>query len=366
MSKSVGNVVDPRSVISGGKDAKKDPPYGADVLRLWVASVDYSSDVMIGGRIISQVADVYRKLRITLRFLLGNLHDFDPEKDAVPYSELASADRYVLSRFAALADECSSAYDAFQFYKVYQALQRFAAVDLSAFYLDVAKDRLYISVPESQQRRACQTTLAGLLAGLLPLLAPLLPHMAEDAWQCMPYTRVETSVFNAGWCVVRPEWRSLPEEEEMLWRAVLAIRSEANQQLEKARTDKVLGASLEGKVLVHTPDEALRARLAALQKSSNGQDELRYLMIVSEAELVGSAEEVRGAAGQYCSTSTPEGCNGTEVTVGVARAGGAKCARCWNYSELVGSHSEHPELCERCVPVVAASRVELRDPAPVG
>ena len=163
MSKSVGNVVDPRSVILGGKDQKKEPPFGADVLRLWVASVDYTSDVMIGGRIISQVADVYRKLRFTLRFLLGNLHDFDPAAHAVPHAALPATDRYLLSRFAALVDECTAAYRSFQFYRVYQALQRFAVLDLSNFYLDVAKDRLYIRGQASQDRRACQTVLAALL-----------------------------------------------------------------------------------------------------------------------------------------------------------------------------------------------------------
>jgi isoleucyl-tRNA synthetase len=354
MSKSVGNVVDPRSVILGGKDQKKDPPFGADVLRLWVASVDYTSDVMIGGRIVAQVADVYRKLRFTLRFLLGNLADYDPAAHAVPHAELAAADRYVLSRFAALVEEATAAYASFQFYRVYQALQRFVVLDLSNFYLDVAKDRLYVSAPGSKDRRAAQTVLDALLRGLLPLVAPLTPHMAEDAWQCLPYAKPTTSVFQAGWAAAPAGWRAGGEAEAATWRAVLGVRAEVNQQLEKARGDKMLGASVEARVAVHVSDPAVEAALRALQASDNGQDALRYLLLVSEAEVVATAAEA--AAAPYTSTAVLEG-SGLEVTVGVSRAGGHKCGRCWNYSAHVGADAAHPELCERCAPVVRAAGV---------
>ena len=352
MSKSVGNVVDPRSVILGGKDQKKEPPYGADVLRLWVASVDYSSDVMIGGRIIGQVADVYRKVRFTLRFLLGNLSDFDPAVHAVPHGELAATDRYILNRFAALIDECQAAYSQFQFYKVYQALQRFVVLDLSNFYLDVAKDRLYIRSAESTERRACQTTLNALLRGILPLIAPLLPHMAEDAWQSLPYSASTTSVFQAGWVSVPEEWQNMSDLDVATWRAVLGIRSEVNQLLEKARGEKALGASLEAKIFVHVSDPAVHAALETLQVSDNAQDALRYAFITSEAQVVDSVEEATAAA--YHSTAEVEGVEGV-VTIGVSKADGKKCARCWNYSTAVGADAEHPELCERCAPVVKAS-----------
>ncbi|KAI7846319.1 hypothetical protein COHA_000156 [Chlorella ohadii] len=352
MSKSLGNVIDPRTVIIGGKDAKKDPPYGADVLRLWVASVDYSSDVLIGGRIISQVADVYRKVRFTLRYLLGNLADFDPQAHAVPHAQLAAADRYILSRFAALVEECSAAYESYQFYKVYQALQRFTVLDLSNFYLDVAKDRLYISAPGSPDRRACQTVLAALLEGMLPLIAPLLPHMAEDAWQNLPYKQPQQSVFQAGWADVPAEWAQLPESDAVMWRAVLGIRSEINLLLEKARADKAMGASLEAKVRVHVANAELRARLEALQAAGNGMDPLRYAFIVSQAELVASPEAAsEGEFAAYAARAELEEGGGL-VAVGIARADGRKCNRCWNYSTHVGSDSEHPELCERCAPVV--------------
>ena len=351
MSKSVGNVVDPRSIILGGKDQKKDPPYGADVLRLWVASVDYSSDVMIGGRIIGQVADVYRKLRFTLRFLLGNLSDFEPATHAVPHAELAATDRYILHRFAALIEECEAAYASFQFYKVYQALQRFVVLDLSNFYLDVAKDRLYIRGAESVDRRSCQTTLNALLSGMLPLIASLVPHMAEDAYQSLPYAASKTSVFQAGWVAVPQEWREMSEVDVMTWRAVLGIRAEVNQLLEKARAEKFLGASLEAKVMVHVADADVRAALETLQRSENGQDALRYAFISSEAELVEVAEMATAAA--FHSATEVEGVG--VVTIGVSKAAGKKCGRCWNYSTAVGHDSDHPELCERCVPVVKAT-----------
>ncbi|KAL4446248.1 hypothetical protein ABPG77_003055 [Micractinium sp. CCAP 211/92] len=326
MSKSLGNVIDPRMVISGGKDAKKDPPYGADV------------------------ADVYRKIRFTLRYLLGNLSDYDPAAHAVPHAELAAADRYILARFAALVDECNAAYDSYQFYKVYQSLQRFTVLDLSNFYLDVAKDRLYINAPSAADRRACQTVLAALLEGMLPLIAPLLPHMAEDAWQNLPYAREQQSVFQAGWAGVPDEWRQLPEADAASWRAVLGIRSELNLLLEKARADKALGASLEAKVKVHVANDELRARLAALQAAGNGMDPLRYVFIVSQAELAESAAAAAEGAAYSATAQLEEGAG--EVTLGVARADGAKCKRCWNYSSHVGASAAHPKLCERCLPVI--------------
>lgn len=358
MSKSLGNVVDPRTVILGGKDQKKAPPYGADVLRLWVASVDYSSDVLIGERIIGQVADVYRKIRFTLRFLLGNLAEYDPATQAVPYKDLAATDRYILHRFAGLMDECEAAYKSYQFSRVYQALQRFVVLDLSNFYLDVAKDRLYIRSPKSLERRACQTTLDALLRGMLPIIAPLLPHMAEDAWQCLPYQAPAVSIFQAGWHSVPEEWREMSEAELTTWKAVLAIRAEVNQQLEKARGDKLIGASLEAKVVVHASDYAVFESLNALQRSENGQDALRYAFIVSQAAVVSSAHEAIAHA--YHSSGSLEGVPGT-ITIGVSKAEGTKCGRCWNYSTAVGQDAEHSELCERCLPVVR----EMGIPAPV-
>lgn len=246
-------------------------------------------------------------------------------------------------------------------------LQRFAVSDLSQFYLDVVKDRLYIAAPASPDRRACQTVLAHLLQTLLPLMAPVLPHMAEDAWQALPYAKPTASVFQAGWPAPQAAWKQAADADAP-WNALLQLRTEVNGVLEKARVGKVLGASLEAKVLLHVGDDALARRLAALQAAGNSADPLRYLFIVSQAELVSSAEHVVTACTEYHTTAEIEGlvpdAAAVEVTVGVTSADGLKCARCWNYSTQVGHAEEHPELCERCAPVMPLIGFELPEKVP--
>eukprot|EP00899_Mesostigma_viride_P024627 jgi/Mesvir1/5349/Mv15438-RA.1 len=227
MSKSVGNVMDPNVIISGGNNQKTEPAYGADVLRLWVASCDYTSDVLIGPKIIEQVAESYRKLRFTMRYLLGNLDGFEPRYESVPYAKLPSVDRYMLHKLSALMTDVKEAYDKYQFYQIYQAIQRFVVVELSNFYFDVSKDRLYTGSLSSQEHQACRTVLTAVLSCLLRTLAPLTPHMAEDIWSKLPFpasqldgdedSEAGASVFEGGWAVVRPEWGSMPAEEVELW-----------------------------------------------------------------------------------------------------------------------------------------------------
>ncbi|KAG2490299.1 hypothetical protein HYH03_011250 [Edaphochlamys debaryana] len=352
MSKSLGNVVDPRVVIEGGKDAKQQPPYGADVLRLWVASVDYTSDVAIGASILRQMADMYRKARGTLRFLLGNLADYRPEQHAVPYAQLPALDRYMLYRLASVSADVAAAYEGYQFFRVFQLLQRFIVTELSNTYLDAAKDRLYIRAQDDPARRACQTVLDALLRGLLAALSPLVPHMAEDAWLNLPYPRPAASVFQAGWPAVPAEWSSLSQQEASVWGVVAEVRDAANAVMERARMDKAIGAGLDAKLLVHVSDPAAAAALAALDAPRNGTDDLRYLLIVSQVELVSDADAARGCP--YHSSS-PSAAGAGDITIGVARADGTKCSRCWNYSTQVGSASSaHPDVCERCAPVVDA------------
>ena len=276
MSKSLGNVVDPLVIINGGKDQKKDPPYGADVLRLWVSSVDYSSDVPIGNTILKQLADVYRKIRNTARYLLGNLHDFDPSTDAVPYEQLSELDRYLLHRITEVFGEVTDAFETFQFYRFFQTIQNFCVVDLSNFYLDIAKDRLYISAPDELRRRSCQTVLAIAIENLAKSIAPVLCHLAEEIWQNLPYaipypsdrhssgdvSQSLESVFQAGWVQVDPQWHQ-PELAQQ-WQAIRQVRTEVNKVLEQARTDKTIGASLEAKVLLYVADESLREQLRTL------------------------------------------------------------------------------------------------------
>ncbi|MDZ8050691.1 MAG: isoleucine--tRNA ligase [Aulosira sp. ZfuVER01] len=343
MSKSLGNVVDPQVMIVGGKDQKKEPPYGADVLRLWVSSVDYTSDVRIGNNIIKQLNDVRGKIRNTARFLLGSLHDFDPEKDAVPFEELPELDRYMLHRITEVFGEVTEAFDSFQFFRFFQTVQNFCVVDLSNFYLDVAKDRLYISTPKAFRRRSCQTVLKIALENLARAIAPVLCHTAEDIWQHLPYATPYKSVFEAGWVQVEGEWLN-PELGEF-WEALRQLRTDVNKVLELARIEKLIGSSLEAKALIHIPHKQLGDAIKAFNPvSGNGIDELRYLLLTSQVELLDSAEKLQGL--KY--TAQTE-----DWTIGVVNADGEKCDRCWNYSTHVGESKEHPLLCERCVPALA-------------
>ena len=343
MSKSEGNVVDPNVIIEGGKNQKAEPPYGADVLRLWVSSVDYSGDVRIGKNIIKQLNDVRGKIRNTARFLLGSLHDFDPEKDAVPFEELPELDRYMLHRIGEVFGEVTEAFESFQFFRFFQTVQNFCVVDLSNFYLDVAKDRLYISAVDAFRRRSCQTVLKIALENLARAIAPVLCHTAEDIWQHLPYKTPYKSVFESGWVQVDQKWQN-PELAEF-WQQVRQIRTEVNKVLEQARGEKLIGSSLEAKVLLYVKDEQLRSSVKALNPSvGNGIDELRYLFLTSQVELLDSTEKLQDV--KYNLQSDSWG-------IGIVNADGKKCDRCWNYSTHVGESAEHPLICERCVAALA-------------
>jgi len=345
MSKSLGNGIDPAVVIQGGKNQKEEPPYGADVLRLWVSSADYSSDIAQSKNIFKQLGDIRGKIRNTARFLLGNLHDFDPAKDAVPYEQLPELDRYMLHRITEVFEDVTEAFESYQFFRFFQTVQNFCVVDLSNFYLDIAKDRLYISAPDSPRRRSCQTVMAIALENLARAIAPVLCHLAEDIWQYLPYKTPYKSVFEAGWVKLEEEWKK-PELAES-WATLRSIRTEVNKVMEQARTQKTIGASLDAKVLLYVPDAALRQRLESLnpQDSLSGDrvDELRYLFLASEVDVLESPEAIQKA--EYSLESD-------KVSVGVVKADGAKCDRCWNYSTRVGTISEHPLLCDRCVPAL--------------
>ncbi|MBO1347097.1 MAG: isoleucine--tRNA ligase [Hormoscilla sp. GUM202] len=345
MSKSLGNVVDPAIVIDGGKNKKTEPAYGADVLRLWVSSVDYSSDVSIGKNMLKQLGDVYRKIRNTARFLLGNLHDFDPDKDAIAYSDLPELDKYMLHRICEVFSDVTDAFTHYQFFRFFQTVQNFCVVDLSNFYLDIAKDRLYISAPGAFRRRSCQTVLAVALENLARAIAPVLSHMAEDIWQNLPYATAHNSVFASGWIKLDPQWQN--PELTPWWQQLRDLRAEVNKVLEQARTDKAIGSSLEAKVLLYVRDVNLRQKLESMLPSQgmlNGVDELRYLFITSGVELLEDPAALTGL--QHSLQSETLG-------VGVVKADGEKCDRCWNYSTHVGEDPEHPIICDRCVAALA-------------
>jgi isoleucyl-tRNA synthetase len=336
MSKSMGNGIDPIVVIDGGKDQKQEPPYGADVLRLWVSSVDYSADVTVSKTILNQMADVSRKIRNTARFLLSNLYDFEPARDAVTYEQLPELDRYLLHRLREVCLEITDAFNNFQFFRFFQTVQNFCTVDLSNFYLDIGKDRLYISAANSPRRRSCQTILSLCLEVLAKAIAPVLSHTAEDIWQHMPYAVSAKSVFQSGWLEPLEQWHN-PELAEK-WQSLREVRGEVNKVMEAARNAKAIGSSLDAKVLLHVTDAALRERLTSL-----GSD-LQYLFIASQAELVESIP----ADLTYTASSE-------SLSIAVVNADGAKCPRCWNYSTHVGEATEHPHLCDRCVNALAGT-----------
>jgi isoleucyl-tRNA synthetase len=356
MSKSLGNVVDPAVLVEGGKNEKQEPAYGADVLRLWVSSVDYSADVPLGPGIVKQLADVYRKVRNTARYLLGNLHDFNPSTDAVAIAELPLLDRWMLQRTAKLIDAVSADFERYEFYRFFQALQNFCVVDLSNVYLDIAKDRLYVSAAASCRRRSCQTVLHLVVEHLAVLIAPVLCHMAEDIWQNLPYPVAEASVFERGWPAVPQEWRN-PTLEPPL-EQILALRTLVNRQLEICRQPQnasgepqgsaaAIGSSLEAQVhlewLAGEASQELRQALALLETSPHPEvDNLADWLLVSALQIGGEPPS------QPLAEATEDG-----LTVRISRAKGQKCERCWHYETDIGQFSDHPSLCGRCVAVLA-------------
>ena len=340
MSKSLGNVVDPMVIIEGGKNQKQEPAYGADVLRLWVSSVDYSADVPIGAGILRQLADVYRKVRNTSRYLLGNLHDFNPTCDAVPVAELPLLDRWMLQRTAEVMDEITEAFESYEFFRFFQLLQNFCVTDLSNFYLDIAKDRLYVSAPADRRRRSCQTVMSMIIERLAGLIAPVLCHMAEDIWQNLPYEVEETSIFQRGWPTVPADWRD-PSLSEPIQR-LRELRAAVNRVLEECRSQQELGASLEAAVRIETRNAELQSAINWLNDNGDAEaDGLRDWLLVSQLQLGGEpwAELLANQTGET-------------AIIEVSRARGFKCERCWHYEADVGQHTQHPALCGRCCSVL--------------
>jgi len=352
MSKSKGNGIPPELIIEGGniklKDSKtgkeaavKFDPNGADVLRLWISSVDYSSDICIGKEVLKQTSDIYRKVRNTARFLLGNLHDFDPSKDVVAYGDLPELDKYMLHRMMEVFTEVTDAYENYQFFRFFQAIQNFCVVDLSNFYLDIAKDRLYISSLDSFRRRSCQTVLAIAIENIAKAIAPVLCHMAEDIWQAIPYETGYQSVFQAGWVEIKNEWKK-PELNEY-WSQIREIRDIVNQFMEQARRDKTIGSSLDAKITMFVENAELKNKLVSINPTDSvnpkSVDELRYYFLASQIQFVEKWGEI-----DHIGYLTPFG----RVSLEISKADGKKCDRCWNYSLSVGNFADDPTICDRC------------------
>jgi isoleucyl-tRNA synthetase len=270
------------------------------------------------------------------------LHDFDPSTQAVSYDQLPELDRYMLHRVTEVFGEVTAAFESYQFFRFFQAVQNFCVVDLSNFYLDIAKDRLYISATDSQRRRSCQTVLAIVLERLAIAISPVLCHMAEDIWQYLPYDTGYKSVFQAGWVKLDPQW----QQEEMAkgWRRLRDTRDDINKLLDQARTEKLIGSSLEAKALLCIDGTPFPEHLPPFANSTNQVDELRYFFLVSQVEFVDT--QTWEQAEYHVS-----GLHGLKVAI--TKADGHKCDRCWNYSDTVGTHHEHDILCDRCVGALA-------------
>ena len=327
MSKSGGNAIPPKEAIKN---------IGADVLRLYISSLNYFEDVRFGQEMFTRAIDAYRRIRNTFRFILGNLSDFDPAKDAVPYSELEELDKFALHRLQELIGDVTRAYEGYEFHKVYQAVHNYCAVDLSSFYLDILKDRLYASQADSALRRSAQTALNEIGSALVRIMSPILVHTAEEVWQAMPLASRErraesgefgkSSVHLAPFPEVRENW--LDTELAARWSRINEVRDAVLAALEEARQSGKIGKPLESKVTIWAPGE-LHAFLKPYEAL------LPAVMIVSQLELKESG--------------------GAELTVEVQPPVGEKCSRCWLVLESVGSHADQPELCDRCHEAVTSS-----------
>jgi isoleucyl-tRNA synthetase len=326
MSKSLGNVIQPQEIID---------KFGADILRLWVSAEDYRDDIRISPEILDRLSEAYRRIRNTCRFLLGNLYDFDPARDMVPAGRLVELDRYALDRLNAVITRVCKAYDEFEFHVVFHTLYNYCIVDLSSLYLDIIKDRLYCEKADGLLRRSAQTTLHRILSALARLMAPILGFTAEEVWGQFRADREKgPSVHATSFPQPMPEV-DLCAEDRGRWETMLALRQVASRSLEEARAKKMIGSSLDAKVLIEAPDNIIDA-------VANTRDPQAFF-IVSQVETRGT-----GAAPAADATESVM----DAVKVHVAKALGQKCPRCWNWSDEIGSARDHPDLCPRCARVM--------------
>ncbi len=322
MSKSLGNGIEPKEIVD---------QYGADILRLWVASSDYQADVRISKEILKQLSEAYRKLRNTARFILGNLGDFEPDKDSVPLEKLEELDLWALNRLNETIAQVRAAYEAYEFHGVYHTLHNFCVVDMSNFYLDVLKDRLYVERADSATRRAAQTTIYMILTAIARMLAPVIPFTMEEVWQFVPRSKAfnyKTIMMNDFPKEIAIDFDAARKDK---WAKLHAVRDDAKKALEEARNAKTIGASLEALVTLHAADKALYDFLC------ENKAILPSILITSAVAIV---NDDGGAV------------KGELVGADVGKAAGNKCARCWCYSEDVGKDDAHATLCARCAAII--------------
>lgn len=323
MSKSLGNGIDPADIIN---------QYGADILRLWVASSDYHADVRISKEILKQLSDNYRKIRNTARYCLGNLYDFDPDKDMVPNDQLEELDKYALMKLDQVLATARGGYEVYEYHTAAHALHNFCVVDMSNFYFDVLKDRLYTSAPNSATRRAAQTVLYKVLDALTLVLTPILAFTCDEIWKAMPHAAgrdPRSPLFND---IPQPEYIAADADFMAKWDRIHRIREDVQKALELARKDKTIGKSLEAKVTLYATGE-LHDFLQSVES------QLPEIFITSAVAL---------SDGEGDFTGEVEG-----LSVSVSKADGEKCERCWKYDETVGQNAEHPTLCAHCAAALA-------------
>jgi isoleucyl-tRNA synthetase len=324
LSKSRGNDVDPVDIANR---------LGGEIVRLWTASVDFREDVVGSETLMQRVGENYKKIRNTFRYILSNLGDFDAEKDAVPFDQMEALDQYMLRQTCSFAADVRKWYDEFAFHRIYQRVNNFCIVDLSAFYFDVLKDRLYTSAAKSHARRSAQTAIWSIGEALVRLLAPITSFTSEEVWEYLPKTEsrpesVHLAVFPASSDILGRGATERDEQQDKDWATLRSVRDEVLKALEEARNQKLIGTGLEAQVSVTAPDS-----MYSLLKRYEGQ--LRYLFIVSAVSLAQGSGNGSGG-----------------VHVEVKKADGVKCERCWNYSTHVGEEKNYPTVCERCAAVL--------------
>ncbi|SHM77985.1 isoleucine--tRNA ligase [Morganella morganii] len=333
MSKSLGNTISPQDVMN---------KLGADILRLWVASTDYSGEIAVSDEILKRSADSYRRIRNTARFLLANLNGFNPETDMVKPEEMIVADRWAVGRAQAAQADILKSYEAYDFHEVVQRLMQFCSVEMGSFYLDIIKDRQYTAKSDGLARRSCQTALFHIAEALVRWMAPIMSFTADEIWNVMPGKRPQY-VFTEEWYDGLFGLNAQDSMNDDYWATLLAVRGEVNKVLEQARADKLIGGSLEAAVTLYA-DDALAAQLNSLG------NELRFVLLTSQADV-----KPLSAAPESAVNSELDG-----LRIGFGKAEGSKCPRCWHYATDIGQDSEHPELCGRCVTNVAGNGEERK------
>lgn len=327
MSKSLGNVVAPEDIIK---------TYGADILRLWCASVDYSEDVKISDNIMKQMAESYRRVRNTARYILGNSFDFDPKNDKVPYEELEEIDKWALNKLERLKRTVTESYLKYEFYNLFQEIHYFAGIDMSAFYLDIIKDRLYAERSDSKKRRSAQTVMCEILLTLTKMIAPILSFTAEEIWDNLPLAMKDSeSILLTKWYNTNDQW--INDELENKWGTILKYRKDINKYLELARQgeNKIIGNSLDARVMLYTEKRDLNEFI------KENRELLELGTIVSHIVLMDIKDETFGQGEEF-----------TELFIKVTQSEGEKCERCWKYTTERGLDSQYDTLCPRCTTVM--------------